>query len=42
MYVGGRTGIPNRETLRRFLEDGTVLREELDARLEYYRKEFMA
>jgi len=42
MYVGGRTGIPNREILRRFLEDGTILREELDARLEYYRKDFLA
>ena len=41
MYVGGRTGIPNREILRRFLEDGTVMNEELDARLEYYRKNFI-
>ena len=41
MYVGGRTGIPNREILRRFLEDGTVLTEELDERLNYYRKNFI-
>lgn len=42
MYVGGRTGIPNRETLRRFLEDGKVMKDELDARLEYYRNDFLA
>jgi sugar/nucleoside kinase (ribokinase family) len=42
MYVGGRTGIPNRETLRRFLEDGALLTDELDERLNYYRREFMA
>ena len=41
MYVGGRTGIPNRETVRRFLEDGTVLTEEFEERLEYYRKNFL-
>ncbi|MCL2093939.1 MAG: carbohydrate kinase family protein [Treponema sp.] len=42
MYVGGRTGIPNRETLRRFMEEGVIDRTELDARLEYYRKDFLA
>ena len=41
MYVGGRTGIPNRETLGRFLEDGTVLTEEFEKRLDYYRKNFI-
>jgi sulfofructose kinase len=40
MFVGGRTGIPNRETLRRFLQDGTVLTEEIEQRLEYYRRNF--
>jgi sugar/nucleoside kinase (ribokinase family) len=42
MFVGGRTGIPNRETLRRFLEDGTVLTEEFEKRLDYYRQSFLA
>jgi len=41
MFVGGRTGIPNREILKRFLEDGTVLTEELEKRLEYYRRNFI-
>jgi len=41
MYVGGRTGIPNRETLRRFMEDGTILTEEAEERLTYYRKNFL-
>jgi len=42
MFVGGRTGIPNRETLGRFLEDGTVLTEEIEERLDYYRRSFLA
>ena len=42
MYVGGRTGIPNRETLRRFMEDGTVLTEEFEKRLDHYRQNFLA
>jgi sugar/nucleoside kinase (ribokinase family) len=42
MFVGGRTGIPNRETLARFLKDGTVLRDEIEGRLEYYRRSFLA
>jgi sulfofructose kinase len=41
MYVGGRTGIPNRETLGRFLEDGTILTDEIEKRLEYYRRNFI-
>jgi sugar/nucleoside kinase (ribokinase family) len=40
MFVGGRTGIPNRETLARFLQDGTVLTEEIEGRLAYYRRGF--
>jgi sugar/nucleoside kinase (ribokinase family) len=42
MFVGGRTGIPNRETLGRFLEDGTILTGEIEDRLEYYRRSFLA
>ena len=37
MFPGGRTGIPDRQTLKRFLEDGTVLTEEIEKRLDYYR-----
>jgi sugar/nucleoside kinase (ribokinase family) len=40
MFVGGRTGIPNRETLARFLKDGTVDTEEIEGRLAYYRRSF--
>jgi sugar/nucleoside kinase (ribokinase family) len=40
MFVGGRTGIPNRETLARFLQDGTVLTDEIEQRLAYYRRGF--
>ena len=39
-YVGGRTGIPSRETVRRFLRDGVIETRELDERLEYYRASF--
>lgn len=42
IFVGGRTGIPNRETLGRFLKDGTVLTEEIEERLAYYRRNFLA
>jgi sugar/nucleoside kinase (ribokinase family) len=42
MFVGGRTGIPNRKILERFLWDGTVLSEDLEERLEYYRKSFLS
>ncbi|MDR0400048.1 MAG: carbohydrate kinase family protein [Treponema sp.] len=41
MFVGGRTGIPTRETLGRFLEDGTILTEEIEGRLDYYRRSFL-
>ncbi|MCL2478717.1 MAG: carbohydrate kinase family protein [Treponema sp.] len=41
MFPGGRTGIPNRQTLQRFLEDGTVLTEEIEERLNYYRRNFI-
>jgi sugar/nucleoside kinase (ribokinase family) len=40
MFVGGRTGIPNRETLARFLKDGTVDTAEIEERLAYYRRSF--
>ncbi|MDR2029610.1 MAG: carbohydrate kinase family protein [Treponema sp.] len=40
MFVGGRTGIPNRETLARFLKDGTVDTSEIEERLAYYRRSF--
>jgi sugar/nucleoside kinase (ribokinase family) len=42
MFVGGRTGIPNRQTLERFLKDGTVLSEEIEERLAYYRRNFLS
>jgi sugar/nucleoside kinase (ribokinase family) len=42
MFVGGRTGIPNRETLGRFLQDGTILTGEIEERLDYYRRSFLA
>ena len=37
-FVGGRTGLPDRAMLKRFLEDGTLPTEELQERLEYYRR----
>jgi sugar/nucleoside kinase (ribokinase family) len=40
MFVGGRTGIPSRETLARFLADGTVDTTEIEERLAYYRRSF--
>ncbi|MDR3138575.1 MAG: carbohydrate kinase family protein [Treponema sp.] len=42
MFVGGRTGLPNRETLERFMKDGTVLTDEIEERLAYYRRSFLA
>lgn len=35
---GGRTGIPDRETVRRFLGTGEIDMTQADERLEYYRK----
>lgn len=34
---GGRTGIPNRDTVQRFLETGEIDRTEAQRRLAYYR-----
>ena len=42
MFVGGRTGIPDRETLRRFMDDGTILTDDFEKRLEYYRRNFLS
>jgi sugar/nucleoside kinase (ribokinase family) len=42
MFVGGRTGIPSRATLGRFLADGTVDTAEIEERLAYYRRNFPA
>ncbi len=36
-YFGGRTGIPNRETVRKFMETGEIDETEAKQRLEYYR-----
>lgn len=36
-FFGGRTGIPNRETVRKFLETGEIDDREARERLEYYR-----
>ena len=41
MFPGGRTGIPDRKTLERFLKDGKVMTEDLEKRLEYYSKSFI-
>jgi len=40
-YPGGRTGIPDRGTLDRFLKEGVLDARELDERLLRYRHEFM-
>lgn len=37
---GGRTGIPNRETVQKFLETGEIDGREAEERLEYYRQNF--
>jgi len=40
-FIGGRTGLPDRAMLRRYLEDGVLPTAELQERLEYYRKSFL-
>ena len=40
-FVGGRTGLPDRAMLRRFMEDGTLPTVELQERLDYYRRTFL-
>jgi sugar/nucleoside kinase (ribokinase family) len=42
MYVGGRTGLPNRETLEQFLKEGIISTGESEKRLEHYRKSFLS
>jgi sugar/nucleoside kinase (ribokinase family) len=39
-FVGGRTGIPTREVLSRYMDDGIILQDEFEKRLEYYRSNF--
>ena len=41
-FVGGRTGLPDRAMLKRFMEDGVLPTEELQQRLEYYRRTFLS
>jgi sugar/nucleoside kinase (ribokinase family) len=41
MYVGGRTGLPDRRILEGFLTRGVVDTDALDQRLNYYRGNFM-
>ena len=36
--IGGRAGIPNRETLEKYLTTGVIDYEEIDRRVEYYRR----
>ena len=36
--IGGRAGIPNREVLEKFLTTGEIDYEEIDRRVEYYRR----
>ena len=36
--IGGRAGIPNRETLEKYLTTGEIDYEEIDRRVEYYRR----
>jgi hypothetical protein len=40
-FVGGRTGLPDRAMLRRFLDEGVLPTKELEERLEYYRRTFL-
>jgi len=40
-FVGGRTGLPDRAMLKRFLEDGALPTAELEERLQYYRNTFL-
>jgi sugar/nucleoside kinase (ribokinase family) len=42
MYVGGRTAIPNRKTLEKFLKDGVIDTTECEERLAYYRGSFLS
>jgi len=39
-YVGGRTGIPIKKVVERFLKDGVIETDELDERYEYYRSSY--
>jgi len=39
-YPGGRTGIPTRSIVDRFLKDNVIETDELDERLDYYRASF--
>ncbi|MDR3119944.1 MAG: carbohydrate kinase family protein [Clostridiales bacterium] len=41
-YVGGRTGLPDRAMLARFLESGELPTAALEERLLYYRRSFLA
>ena len=41
MFVGGRTGLPDRAMLKRFLDEGILPTEELEERLKYYRGNFL-
>jgi len=40
-FVGGRTGLPDRAMLKRFMDEGILPTEELQERLEYYRRTFL-
>ena len=40
-FVGGRTGLPDRAMLKRFLDEGILPTKELEERLKYYRKIFL-
>jgi len=41
-FVGGRTGLPDRAMLRRFMEEGALPTRELEERLQYYRRTFLS
>ena len=41
MFVGGRTGLPDRAMLKRYLDEGVLPTEELEERLKYYRNIFL-
>ena len=40
-FVGGRTGLPDRAMLKRFLDEGVLPTAELEERLNYYRRTFL-
>ncbi|MCL2057550.1 MAG: carbohydrate kinase family protein [Oscillospiraceae bacterium] len=40
-FVGGRTGLPDRAMLKRFLDEGILPTKELEERLLYYRRTFL-